>query len=74
MAEVSPPPLDTTEREPRWVSPSEDMLEEGAAPGYSQDMDELEATRSYKRAMLDDAASSVSFRKGGARLPRAAQV
>lgn len=77
MAEVNSTPFDATEREARWVSPQgsdEEVFEDGAAPAYAQDMEELEATRSYKRAMLDDAASSVSLRKGGARLPRAAQV
>lgn len=76
MAEVNSPPLDAIEREPRWVSPqgSEEVCDERAAPAYAQDMEELEATQGYKRDMLDDAASSVSFRKGGAPLPRAAQV
>lgn len=76
MAGINSTPLDATEREPRWVSPKggKEVFEEGAAPAYAQDMEELEAMRSYKRAMLDDAASAVSLRKGGARLPRSAQV
>lgn len=75
MAEVNPAPLDATEREP-WVSPQgrEEVFDQGVAPACAQDMEELEAARNYKRAMLDDAASSVSLRKGGARLTRAAQV
>lgn len=79
MAEVHPNHLDGTEREPRWMSQQES--ERGlqteladATPAYVDDIEELAAAQSYKRAMLDDAASSTSFRKGGARLPRAAQV
>ena len=76
MAEINSTPLDATERESRWVSPQVggELLEERAAPAYAQDIEELEATRSYKRAMLDDAASSVSLRKGGTHLPRSSQV
>lgn len=77
-----------TEREPRPASQlNETSLDEGlhqwdqpaSATGvvtqsYSQDIEELEAIQRYKRAMLDDAASSTSFGKGGGRLPRATQV
>lgn len=44
------------------------------APANAPDVEEVEATRRYKRMMLEDAASSTSFRKGGPRLSRAAQV
>eukprot|EP00903_Cladosiphon_okamuranus_P020361 g18681.t1 len=76
MAEVNSMPLDATGRKPGWVSPQggDLVFDVGGAPAYAQDMDELEATRSNKRALLDDAASSVSLRKGGARLPRSAQI
>lgn len=76
MAGVNSIPLDATQREAQWISQqgSGVVFEEGTAPACAQDMEELEATRSYKRAMLNDAASSVSLHKGGARLPRAAQV
>lgn len=73
-----PAPLDVTQQ-PRWAPPTDDEegLEaesSGAAPAHVQELEELEASRRYKRRMLDDAASSTSFRKGGPRLPRAAQV
>lgn len=79
MAEVHPPPLDGAKREPLGMSQqeSEGGFETGladAAPAYMRDSEELAATQAYKRAMLDDAASSTSLRKGGARLPRVAQV
>lgn len=75
MAE-GPAPLDVTQQ-PRWAPQSaEEGLGQkiGPAPAHVQELEELEATRRYKRTMLDDAASSTSLRKGGPRLPRAAQV
>lgn len=79
MAELHPTPLDGGKREPLGMSQQES--EEGfetdladLAPAYMRDSEELAATQAYKRAMLDDAASSTSFRQGGARLPRVAQV
>lgn len=80
MSEVHHTPLDDTEREPRWVSQQEgeegfEAGLAGVAPRYmEEDSEELAATQTYKRVMLDDAASLTSLRKGGARLLRAAQV
>lgn len=88
MVEADSAPHGLTEREPRSAPQrNETSLHEGLHPwdqptsgagaitqSCSQDIEELEAIQRYKRIMLDDAASSTSFGKGGACLPRATQV
>lgn len=88
MVEGGSAPHGLNKREPRSASQlNETSLDEGlhlwdqptsaagtVTPSCSQDIEELEAIQRYKRIMLDDAASSTSFGKGGARLPRATQV
>ncbi|CAN0258813.1 unnamed protein product [Ectocarpus sp. 12 AP-2014] len=87
MVESGSAPKGLNKIEPRSASQlNETSLNEGlhqwdqptsvgaVTPSYSQDIEELEAVQRYKRIMLDDAASSTSFGKGGARLPRATQV
>ncbi|CAB1100549.1 unnamed protein product [Ectocarpus sp. CCAP 1310/34] len=87
MVEAGSAPNGLNKREPRSASQlNETSLDEGlhqwdqamsagaVTPSYSLDIEELEAVQRYKRIMLDDAASSTSFGKGGARLPRATQV
>ncbi|CAN0059637.1 unnamed protein product, partial [Ectocarpus sp. 12 AP-2014] len=88
MVEAGPAPNGLNKcDEPRFASQdNETSLDEGlhqwdqptsagaVTPSYSQAIEELEAVQRYKRIMLDDAASSTSFGKGGARLPRATQA
>ncbi|CBJ27963.1 conserved unknown protein [Ectocarpus siliculosus] len=87
MVEAGSAPHFLNKREPRLASQlNETSLDEGlhqwdqptsaaaVTPSFSQDIEELETIQRYKRIMLDDAASSTSFGKGGARLPRATQA